>query len=64
MSNERRFQLATNGLREFFLHVYCADGSICEYGPFASGEDALAQQYAIEHPKFEQCEYERKASAR
>jgi hypothetical protein len=49
---ERVIKMAHNGLSQFFVHVYCADGSFCEYGPFATGEEAAAQIYAIEHPMF------------
>lgn len=55
---ERQFRLMINGRKEFFLFVYCADGSFCEYGPFDSGEAALEQQNALEHPTFEDWEIE------
>lgn len=49
----RQFRLMANGLQQFFLLVYCVDGSLCKYGPFASGEEALQQQAEIENPSFE-----------
>lgn len=52
----RQFRLMFNGLRQFFMVVYCADGSVCEYGPFARGEEAMQCQQEIESPNFDYCE--------
>ena len=47
--NERTLKLAANGLGEFFVHIYCADYSVCAEGPFASGEAAVVALQAIEN---------------
>lgn len=57
MNGERKFQMTYNALGQFFMVVYCADGSICEYGPFASGEEAAQCQYEIENPSFDDIDF-------
>lgn len=37
---ERVTKIAQNGNGEFFVHVYCADGSVCGYGPFSCYNEA------------------------
>lgn len=45
---ERTTKIAMNGLGEFFVHIYCADGSVSEDGPFRSIGEALdAEQFAL-----------------
>jgi hypothetical protein len=46
--NTRTLKLAANGLGQFFVHIYCADYSVCAEGPFASYEEAAAAMKAIE----------------
>lgn len=44
----RTLKLAANGLGEFFVHIYCVDGSVCSEGPFATGEEASKALQDIE----------------
>jgi len=56
--NQRTLKLAANGLGEFFVHIYCADYSVCSEGPFASGEEAVAAMRAIEDGSYWTYNYE------
>ena len=49
---ERKIKMAYNALGQFFVHVYCADGSFCHYGPFSTGMEAAQCIHDIENPTF------------
>lgn len=41
--NITKRNLAFNGLGQFFIHTYYSDGSVDSMGPFATGEEAVAE---------------------
>ena len=53
IAGTRQIRMMANGRGEYFTVVHCADGSVCEYGPFKTGEEAAQCQHDIEHPTFD-----------
>lgn len=47
----RTLKIARNGLGQFFVHIYCVDGSVCNEGPFTYEEASQALE-AIETGKY------------
>lgn len=56
ITGTRQIRMMINGLRQFFVVVHCADGSVCEYGPFSRGEEASQCIHDIENPTFDDYE--------
>lgn len=48
MNTQRTIKLGYNSLGQYFIHIYCADGSACSEGPFKSGEEAMAAMEVFE----------------
>jgi hypothetical protein len=48
MNGTRTLKLAANKLGQFFVHIYCADGTVCAEGPFQAGEEAVGVMRDIE----------------
>lgn len=53
IAGTRQIRMMANGLGQYFVVVHCADGSICEYGPFSRGEDASQCIYDSENPTYD-----------
>lgn len=55
---ERTLKLAANALGDFYIHIYCADGSVCAEGPFESGEAAISAMKEMEAGTYWLVEYD------